>query len=311
MYNHNHNNSSPNNRGGRTPDHRAQTAGNSPYPSNNANIHRGGSDAGLQMLPIHHSPTTPRYAGNGQHNINTVSPLDRSATRTLGLSSNTGSPRALPPSPGDEAQIVRQRSQGQIYPAAGVQNVSFAATQAPPMPMPIPISMPTQHTTPPPHSHVGYNFSNPNQGFGSHSNMAPPASYPYFPPQNNSPTLHYGPVPIRQARRYKTTKKVTLTQGNLVLDCPVPTKLLDVLPKKNEDEFTSMRYTAVTCDPNDFSQQNYTLRPKMLNRETELFIVMTMYNVSCLFLFICPVILTKRLLAVWVATSTRYSRVCN
>ena len=90
---------------------------------------------------------------------------------------------------------------------------------------------------------------------------------------------------MRQARRYKTTKKVTLTQGNLVLDCPVPTKLLDVLPRKAEDEFTSMRYTAVTCDPNDFAHQNYTLRPKMLNRETELFIVMTMYNVSTVLLY--------------------------
>lgn len=282
MLNHNYNNSSPNNRGGRTPDHRAHTAGNPPYPPNNTNINRGGSDAGLQMLPIHHSPTTPRYAGNGQHNINTVSPLDRSATRTLGFSNNnTGSPRPLPPNPVDDAQIIRQRSQGQIYPQTPTVGVSFATTQAPPMPMPmaIPISIPAQHTAPP-HSNGAYNFSNPNQGFGSQSNMTPPASYPYFPPQNNSPTLHYGPVPMRQARRYKTTKKVTLTQGNLVLDCPVPTKLLDVLPKKNEDEFTSMRYTAVTCDPNDFSQQNYTLRPKMLNRETELFIVMTMYNVS-------------------------------
>ncbi|KAF9298668.1 Chitin synthase, class 1 [Linnemannia elongata] len=172
---------------------------------------------------------------------------------------------------------MRQRSQGQIYPTAGVQNVSFATTQAPPMPMqmPIPISMPAQHT--PPHPNGGYNFANPNQGFGSHSNMTPPA-YPYFAPQNSSPTLHFGPAPIRQARRYKTTKKVTLTEGNLVLDCPVPTKLLDLLPKKDEDEFTSMRYTAVTCDPNDFSHQNYTLRPKILNRQTELFIVMTMYN---------------------------------
>lgn len=286
MFNHNHNNGSPhpqNNRGGRAPDVRAHN-GNSQYPSNN-NSNRGGggggSDAGLQMLPIHHSPATPRYGGNGQHNVNTVSPLDRSATRTLGLSNNnSGNLRPLPPNPVEEAQIMRQRSQGQIYPTTGVQNVSFAATQAPPMPMqmPIPISMPAQHT--PPHSNGGYNFANPNQGFGSHSNMTPPASYPYFAPQNNSPTLHYGPAPIRQARRYKTTKKVTLTEGNLVLDCPVPTKLLDLLPKKDEDEFTSMRYTAVTCDPNDFSHQNYTLRPKMLNRETELFIVMTMYNVS-------------------------------
>ncbi|KAF9101746.1 Chitin synthase, class 1 [Mortierella sp. GBA35] len=220
------------------------------------------------MLPIHHSLSTPRYGGN------TVAPVG-STTR----SNSNNNLRPLP-NPADEAQIIRQRSQGQIYPqapTAGVQNVSFSTPAPMNMPMPVPISMPAQqqqHT--PPHSNGGYNFA--THGYGPNSNMAPPNSYPFFPPQNYSPTMHYGPVPIRQARRYKTTKKVTLTQGNLVLDCPVPTKLLDVLPRKNEDEFTTMRYTAVTCDPNDFSHQNYALRPKMLNRETELFIVMTMYN---------------------------------
>ncbi|RKP24984.1 chitin synthase-domain-containing protein, partial [Syncephalis pseudoplumigaleata] len=39
-----------------------------------------------------------------------------------------------------------------------------------------------------------------------------------------------------------------------------------------------MRYTACTCDPNEFISQRYTLRPVLYGRETELFIVMTMYN---------------------------------
>lgn len=43
-----------------------------------------------------------------------------------------------------------------------------------------------------------------------------------------------------------------------------------------------MRYSAVTCDPNDFAASNYTLRPQLMNRQTELFIVMTMYNVGIL-----------------------------
>ena len=40
------------------------------------------------------------------------------------------------------------------------------------------------------------------------------------------------------------------------------------------------RYTAATCDPNDFKAEGYTLRPAMYEptRKTELFIVMTMYN---------------------------------
>jgi len=38
------------------------------------------------------------------------------------------------------------------------------------------------------------------------------------------------------------------------------------------------RYTAVTCGPDDFNDRTYTLRPTLYNRQTELFIVVTMYN---------------------------------
>ena len=40
-----------------------------------------------------------------------------------------------------------------------------------------------------------------------------------------------------------------------------------------------MRYTAATCDPNDFTLKNgYDLRPRMYNRHTELLIAITYYN---------------------------------
>ncbi len=40
-----------------------------------------------------------------------------------------------------------------------------------------------------------------------------------------------------------------------------------------------MRYTAATCDPDDFSEANgYSLRTKMYNRSTELLIAVTSYN---------------------------------
>ena len=40
-----------------------------------------------------------------------------------------------------------------------------------------------------------------------------------------------------------------------------------------------MRYTAATCDPNDFTLKNgYNLRPAMYNRHTELLIAITYYN---------------------------------
>nr|ABB70407.1 hypothetical class II chitin synthase [Puccinia graminis f. sp. tritici] len=92
--------------------------------------------------------------------------------------------------------------------------------------------------------------------------------------------VRYGRIPQRQPRRYKTVKRVELYHGNLVLDCKVPTKLLAMCPRKDEREFTHMRYTAATCDPNDFKDERYTLRQVLYEpaRRTELFIVMTMYN---------------------------------
>ncbi|KAI0383303.1 glycosyltransferase family 2 protein [Hypomontagnella monticulosa] len=81
-------------------------------------------------------------------------------------------------------------------------------------------------------------------------------------------------------KRWKTVKQVLLYRGNLVLDCPVPPRLLNQLPHGERDEFTHMRYTAATCDPNDFYSENFTLRQKLFSkpRHTELFIVITMYN---------------------------------
>ncbi|KAJ3733608.1 glycosyltransferase family 2 protein [Lentinula guzmanii] len=72
------------------------------------------------------------------------------------------------------------------------------------------------------------------------------------------------------------TKRVQLTRGNLVLELPVPPNL--VLPRMGEPEMMKMRYTAVTCDPDDFAKQGFSLRQVEMRRTTELFIVITMYN---------------------------------
>jgi chitin synthase len=71
-----------------------------------------------------------------------------------------------------------------------------------------------------------------------------------------------------------------LFHGNFVLDGPVPTKLLNLCAQKNEREYTHMRYSAATGDPNDFKDNGFTLRQVHYDppRRTELFIVMTMYN---------------------------------
>ncbi|KAM0798984.1 chitin synthase 2 [Usnea florida] len=88
------------------------------------------------------------------------------------------------------------------------------------------------------------------------------------------------PAPIR---RWKTVKEVQLFNGNLVLDCPIPPKLLSQVPHAQapeRDEFTHMRYSAATCDPSEFYDSRFTLRQRLFAkpRNTELFIVVTMYN---------------------------------
>lgn len=88
------------------------------------------------------------------------------------------------------------------------------------------------------------------------------------------------PAPIR---RWKTVKEVQLFNGNLVLDCPIPPKLLSQVnhaAPPERDEFTHMRYSAATCDPADFYNERFTLRQRLFAkpRHTELFIVVTMYN---------------------------------
>ena len=78
-------------------------------------------------------------------------------------------------------------------------------------------------------------------------------------------------------------KEVQLFNGNLILDCPIPPKLLNMVPHAQppeRDEFTHMRYSAATCDPSEFFEERFTLRQRLFAkpRHTELFIVVTMYN---------------------------------
>ncbi|KAI0152858.1 glycosyltransferase family 2 protein [Xylariaceae sp. FL1272] len=96
-------------------------------------------------------------------------------------------------------------------------------------------------------------------------------------PYRDEPQSQQNNVPLK---RWKTVKQVLLYNGNLVLDCPVPPRLLDQLPHGERDEFTHMRYSAATCDPNNFYDERFTLRQKLFSkpRHTELFIVVTMYN---------------------------------
>jgi chitin synthase len=82
------------------------------------------------------------------------------------------------------------------------------------------------------------------------------------------------------------TRKVKLVQGSVLsIDYPVPSAIKNAVQPRYRDieggneEFMKMRYTAATCDPNDFTLKNgYDLRPRMYNRHTELLIAITYYN---------------------------------
>ncbi|RQM05527.1 hypothetical protein DH86_00001548, partial [Scytalidium sp. 3C] len=87
-------------------------------------------------------------------------------------------------------------------------------------------------------------------------------------------------------RRF-ATRKVKLVQGSVLsVDHPVPSAIKNAVEQKyrndlegGSEEFTHMRYTAATCDPDEFTLKNgYNLRPAMYNRHTELLIAITYYN---------------------------------
>lgn len=70
----------------------------------------------------------------------------------------------------------------------------------------------------------------------------------------------------------------SLKKAILKLDNPIPHGLLNTLPRRNSPEFTEMRYTACTADPDDFLEDGYSLRFAEMNRECQIAVCITMYN---------------------------------
>ncbi|KAJ3275492.1 Chitin synthase, class 2 [Terramyces sp. JEL0728] len=109
-------------------------------------------------------------------------------------------------------------------------------------------------------------------------------AYSQRPAQPYQQPANYGqqydaPPPQQQYGRKRTVRQIPLTpQGNLVIDVPVADRVAKLGKYSTGDEFTHMRYTAVTCTPDEFPTKGYSLRQQELQRQTELFIVVTMYN---------------------------------
>ncbi|KAI6151952.1 glycosyltransferase family 2 protein [Pisolithus tinctorius] len=87
----------------------------------------------------------------------------------------------------------------------------------------------------------------------------------------------------RQTIKRGVTRKVKLTKGNFITEYPVPTPVYNAIEAKysktNTTEFSHMRYSAATVDPDDFSEANgWSLRTKIYGRQTDLLIAVTSYN---------------------------------
>ncbi|KAL4252465.1 Chitin synthase [Abortiporus biennis] len=119
----------------------------------------------------------------------------------------------------------------------------------------------------------------------SQVSIPPVPSMPYqpnYPPAQPRPgflreqSTGYSAAREKMLNR-RSVRQVELQEGNFVIDMQVPSH---IVPKgsENREEMSKLRYTAATCDPDDFMRSKCSLRPYLYGRKTELFIVMTMYN---------------------------------
>lgn len=107
-------------------------------------------------------------------------------------------------------------------------------------------------------------------------------------PFDSEPVKFPEPPEEEEVREKAKIGVATGHNGHLVLDCPVATELLSKFPDYDPQfadgglsrEFSYMRYTAVTCGPSNFWRDGYILRPihYPVRRQTEMMIVVTMYN---------------------------------
>ncbi|KAJ3029787.1 UNVERIFIED_CONTAM: Chitin synthase, class 2 [Siphonaria sp. JEL0065] len=70
---------------------------------------------------------------------------------------------------------------------------------------------------------------------------------------------------------------VEMTDGKFILEIPLRTDYIQNVKHVDDEEFTHLRYTAITSPPDEFSGI-YSLRAKQKQRRTKIAVVCTMYN---------------------------------
>ncbi|CAG8697969.1 1855_t:CDS:2 [Dentiscutata erythropus] len=90
---------------------------------------------------------------------------------------------------------------------------------------------------------------------------------------NSSTSLNVEPEHLKHHVNLKDVK-------HLVLELPIPTDLLGNILRKDSKEFTHVRYTACTSEPDNFAKKGFTLRQVETSppRPIELFIMLAMHN---------------------------------
>ncbi|KAL3460385.1 chitin synthase-domain-containing protein [Aspergillus heterothallicus] len=105
---------------------------------------------------------------------------------------------------------------------------------------------------------------------------------PYTTERHGAGSGSHAGMPHRSA-----TRKIKLFKGTVLsVDYPVPSPIQNAVLAEHRDaedgfpeEFTTLRYTAATCDPENFTLRNrYNFRASMYNRHTEMLIAVTYYN---------------------------------
>lgn len=92
---------------------------------------------------------------------------------------------------------------------------------------------------------------------------------------NHPKTQTYKKRGLSEVRRHPPASK---QRRILKLDNPIPSGLRDIISRRDSPEFTEMRYTACTSDPDTFVEEGYNLRMAEMNRECQITICITMYN---------------------------------
>ncbi|KAG8980899.1 Chitin synthase, class 2 [Tulasnella sp. JGI-2019a] len=190
------------------------------------------------------------------------------------------------PSEWDTRSVKSYHTTNSQAPFSGKSQYEMTQVNVPPVPS-LHYQQPPSSQPPAPYA-SGYANNTNYGGAATHVGADYPPQQQYSVPARGAYAYPERPSPGRDASyagfsmarekmmKRRSVRKVELQQGNLVLDVPVPSHI--VVNGATSDEMTKMRYTACTCDPDEFMRKKYSLRQYLYGRQTELFVVMTMYN---------------------------------